>query len=99
MNFDRPFVDVRVGWQPPVRRSSPAFGQWLPAILLLALALTGCGGGPSGTGYADRPPSDRVAYTAWQEWTRFRPPALVYGGPPRGPSHPRGGRRARRAPP
>ena len=26
-----------------------------------------------GGGYAERPPSDRVAYTAWQEWTQVRP--------------------------
>jgi hypothetical protein len=82
MNFDCPFVDVRVGWQPPMR-SSHALGHRLPAILLLALALTlsGCGGSsPRGTGYADRPPSDRVAYTAWQEWTRFGRSTVVYSG-------------------
>src|SRR5262249_28090757 len=32
------------------------------------------------TGYADRPPSDRVAYTAWQEWTHFGRSTVVYGG-------------------
>jgi hypothetical protein len=31
-------------------------------------------------GYADRPPSDRVAYTAWQEWTKFGRSTIVYGG-------------------
>ena len=80
MNFDCPFVDVRVGWQPPEWRSSHAFGQWLPAILLLLFLLSGCGGGQQGTGYADRPPSDRVALTAWQEWTRFGRSTVVYGG-------------------
>ena len=85
MNFDRPFVDVRVCWQPPGLRSSHAFGHRLPAILLLALmswALAGCGssGHRGGAGYADRPPSDRVAYTAWQEWTRFGRSTVVYGG-------------------
>jgi hypothetical protein len=77
MNFDCPFVDVRVGWQP-VPRSSHAFGLRLPASLLLALMLASCGGGS--TGYADRPPSDRVAYTAWQEWTHFGRSTVVYGG-------------------
>ena len=80
MNFDCPFVDVRVGWQPPGSRSSHQHGHRLPAILLLVLLLAGCGGGPRGTGYADRPPSDRVAYTAWQEWTRFGRSTVVYGG-------------------
>ena len=37
MNFDSPFVDVRVCWQPPVLRSSHAIGLRLPALLLLAL--------------------------------------------------------------
>src|SRR5215831_16149670 len=80
MNFDSPFVDVRVGWQPPAMRSSHALGYRLPAILLLALLLASCGGGSHTTGYADRPPSDRVAYTAWQEWTRFGRSTVVYGG-------------------
>src|SRR5262249_18933014 len=80
MNFDCPFVDVRVGWQPPGSRSSHRLGLRLPAILLLALVLANCGGGPRSTGYADRPPSDRVAYTAWQEWTRFGRSTVVYGG-------------------
>ena len=71
MNFGCPFVDVRVGWQLPAQRSSHARGLRLPAILLLISALSGCGGGHRSAGYADRPPSDRVAYTAWQEWTRF----------------------------
>ena len=85
MNFDTPSVDVRACWQPPALRSSHAFGHWLPATFLLVLIipwlLSGCGGGGgSGTGYADRPPSDRVAYTAWQEWTRFGRSTVVYGG-------------------
>ena len=85
MNFDSPSVDVRVCWQPPALRSSHAFGHRLPAILLLALvswALAGCGssGQRTGGGYADRAPSDRVAYTAWQEWTRFGRSTVVYGG-------------------
>jgi hypothetical protein len=79
MNFDCPFVDLRVGWQPSVPRSSHALGLRLPALLLLALLVASCGGGGS-TGYADRPPSDRVAYTAWQEWTRFGRSTVVYGG-------------------
>lgn len=81
MNFDCPFVDVRVGWRPPALRSSHAFACRLPAILLLALTLAACGGGQrGGAGYADRPPSDPVAYTAWQEWTRFDRSTVVYGG-------------------
>ena len=85
MNFDTPSVDVRACWQRPALRSSHAFGHWLPATFLLVLIipwlLSGCGGGgSSGTGHADRPPSDRVAYTAWQEWTKFGRSTVVYGG-------------------
>ncbi|MBL6614508.1 MAG: DUF2272 domain-containing protein [Reyranella sp.] len=85
MSFDTPSVDGRVCWQPPALRSSHAIGPWLPAILLIACVLpwllSACGGGgSSGTGYADRPPSDRVAYTAWQEWTKFGRSTVVYGG-------------------
>src|SRR5262245_20766660 len=83
MNIDTPSVDVRACWQPPALRSSHAIGHWLPAIFLLVFIvpwlLSGCGGGGS-TGYADRPPSDRVAYTAWQEWTKFGRSTVVYGG-------------------
>lgn len=82
MNIDIPSVDVRACWQPPALRSSHAIGHWLPAIFLLVFVvpwlLSGCGG--SSSGYADRPPSDRVAYTAWQEWTRFGRSTVVYGG-------------------
>ncbi|WP_422000094.1 DUF2272 domain-containing protein [Reyranella sp.] len=87
MNIDRPFVDVRACWQPAGSRSSHGADGRLPAILpfvlvlLLASLLSGCGGGSSGSGgYADRPPSDRVALTAWQEWTRFGRSTVVYGG-------------------
>jgi hypothetical protein len=82
MNFDRPSVDVRVCWQPLSPRSSRAPSQWLPAFLLgivVPFILAGCGSADRG-GYADRPPSDRVAYTAWQEWTRFGRSTVVYGG-------------------
>lgn len=83
MNLDCLLVDVRVCWQPPAPRSSRAFGPRLPAILAIVLMipwlLSGCGSSSS-TGYADRPPSDRVAYTAWQEWTRFGRSTVVYGG-------------------
>jgi hypothetical protein len=85
MSFDTPSVGLRVCWQPPALRSSHAIGHWLPAILLfgfiLPWLLTACGGsGSSGGGYADRAPSDRVAYTAWQEWTKFGRSTVVYGG-------------------
>ena len=57
-------------------------GKVRQPLELLALVvpwlLSGCGG--SSGGYADRPPSDRVAYTAWQEWTRFGRSTVVYGG-------------------
>ena len=83
MNFGTPSVDFRVRWQPPALRSSHAFGHRLPAALLLAFIaawlLTGCGSSSS-SGYADRAPSDRVAYTAWQEWTKFGRSTVVYGG-------------------
>ena len=86
MNWrDIPSVGVRVRWQPPHRCSSHAIGPRLPAFLLLALAalhLTGCGSSGSGGsfGYADRPPSNRTALVAWQEWTRFGRSTVVYGG-------------------
>jgi hypothetical protein len=83
MNFGIPSVDFRVCWQPPALRSSHAFGPRLPAALLLAFViawlLTGCGSSSS-NGYADRAPSDRVANTAWKEWTRFGRSTVVYGG-------------------
>ena len=82
MNFDSPSVDVRVRRQPPRRCSSHAIGLRLPAILLLALALVGCGSGQRGSqgGYSERPPSNRTAYVAWQEWTKFGRSTVVYGG-------------------
>ncbi len=80
MNIDSPSVEIRVRWQPHRRCSSHASGLRLPAILLLLLALAGCGGSSRSTGYADRPPSDRVANTAWQEWSRFGRATVVYGG-------------------
>ncbi len=82
MNFDCPFVDLRVRWQPPAAPSSRAFGLRLPAVLLLTLFLAACGssGGMRGGAYNDRPPSDRVANVAWQEWTKFGRSTVVYGG-------------------
>ena len=72
--IDTPSVDVRVRWQPPHRLSSHTIGSRLPALLLLALVafhLTGCGSSGGGSfGYADRPPTNRTALVAWQEWTR-----------------------------
>ena len=87
MKFDSPFVDFRVRWQPPRRPSSHAIGSRLPAtlphvlVLLLGLALAGCGSASrTGAGYADRPPTDKVALIAWQEWSKFGRATVVYGG-------------------
>lgn len=80
MNIDRPFVDVRVCWQPPAAPSSRVFGLRLPAILLLTLFLAACGSSSSHHGYSDRPPTDKVALTAWTEWTKFGRSTVVYGG-------------------
>ena len=83
MNFDRPFDDVRVRRQPPLRRSSHAIGLRLPAILLLVLAVVGCGStsrvGQGSGGYHERPPTNRTAYVAWQEWTKFGRSTVVHG--------------------
>lgn len=82
MRFDSPFVGFRVRWQLLRRLSSRAMELRLPAALSLVCAsslfLSGCGS--TGTGYADRPPSDKVALIAWQEWTRFGRATVVYGG-------------------
>ena len=76
MNIGIPFVDLRARAVPP---SLPA---WLPVLLLLGVVLpallSGCGGS-SDDGYADRPPSDRVARTAWNEWSHFGRSTVVYG--------------------
>src|SRR6476646_10985922 len=80
--IDSPFVDVRVSWQPALRYSSHAIGLGLPAFLFLAViavVLAGCGSADRG-GYAERPPSNRTALVAWQEWTRFGRSTIVYGG-------------------
>ena len=83
MSFiDSPFVDVHVCWQTRFPRSCRSTGQRLPALLFLTLfllGLAGCGGDGS-HGYADRPPSNRTALVAWQEWTRFGRSTVVYGG-------------------
>lgn len=84
MNFDCPSVELRVCWQPLPQRSSHATGLRLPAILLLLLAaleLASCASSGRGSyGYADHPPSNRTAFVAWQEWTRFGRSTVVYGG-------------------
>ncbi len=80
MSIDRPFVDIRVCWQPPAALSSCVFGLRLPAILLLTLFLAACGSSSSHHGYSDRPPTDKVALTAWNEWTKFGRSTVVYGG-------------------
>jgi len=83
MNYGSPFVGVRVRWQSPAAPSSRVFGLRLPATLLLTLFLAACGSSGSsryGGGYSERPPTDRVALTAWQEWTRFGRSTVVYGG-------------------
>lgn len=99
MNIGRPFVDLHVCWQPRHRCSSHANGLRLPAILstlvLIGAALAGCGS--TGAGYADRPPSDKVANTAWQEWTRFGRATVVYGGQANGYTN-RGGMSERSEP-
>lgn len=84
MNIDTPLVDVRARWQPLLRRSSHATGLRLPAILLLVLAALDLGSCSSSEnpsyGYSERPPSNRTALVAWQEWTRFGRSTIVYGG-------------------
>lgn len=83
MNFGTPSVVVRVHRQPALRFSSHVFGRRLPIILLLSLALVGCGSSEhrSGSGgYTERPPTNRTALVAWQEWSRFGRSTVVYGG-------------------
>jgi hypothetical protein len=81
MKSDPLDVGFRVCWQPSGCSLCFPTGQRLPAILslvvLLAFVLVGCGGG--GSGADDRPPSDKVAYTAWKEWTKFGRATVVYG--------------------
>lgn len=83
MKLDTPSVDVRVCWQSAPRRSSQSIGPRLPAILLLtlAVALAGCGSADrsGGHGYSERPPSNRTALVAWQEWTKFGRSTVVHG--------------------
>jgi hypothetical protein len=80
--IDSPFVDVRFCWQPTRRCSSHTSTRRLPAILflvLVALGLAGCGSSDRG-GIDEPAPSNRTAYVAWKEWTRFGRSTVVYGG-------------------
>ncbi|SKA21013.1 hypothetical protein SAMN02745126_04176 [Enhydrobacter aerosaccus] len=74
-----PFGDVRVCWRPQSRWSFDLVDLRLPALLFLVLLLFGCGTADRG-GYADRPPTNRTALVAWEEWTRFGRSTVVYGG-------------------
>ena len=92
MNFDIPSVDVRVRWQPPHRCSSHAIGPRLPATLLLTFLicgiLAGCGGSSSSSRFdSGPPPSNRTAYVAWKEWTKFGHSTVVRGGSANGLSN------------
>jgi hypothetical protein len=83
--IDPPVVELRVCRQPPSQPSSQALCKWLPTFLLLTgfLFLAACASGPGssgGRGYSDQPPSNRTAYVAWQEWSRFGRSTVVYGG-------------------
>jgi len=82
--IDFPFVDVRICWQPIRRCSSHTCVSRLPAILflaLIALGLAACGSSSDrSAGYDEPAPSNRTAYVAWQEWTRFGRSTVVYGG-------------------
>jgi len=82
MSLDFPSVDVRSRRSPARRRFSHAIGLGLPAILLLFLTLSACGSserGGGGGGYSERPPSNRTAYVAWQEWNKFGRSTVVHG--------------------
>jgi hypothetical protein len=70
MNIGIPFVDLR---------ARAALVLLLLGVVLPAL-LSGCGSGSSGGAFNERPPSDRVARTAWNEWTHFGRSTVVYGG-------------------
>src|SRR5262245_31249097 len=81
-SIDNPFVDVRVSWQPSRRCSSHTGARRLPALLFIALMmleLAGCGSSDSSS-TNERPPSNRTAFVAWQEWSRFGHSTVVYGG-------------------
>jgi hypothetical protein len=78
-----PLVDSHVRWQPTPQRSSHALGYRLPAILLLALlAAFGLGACSSveRDSFNERPPSNKIAASAWKEWSRFGRSTVVYGG-------------------
>lgn len=81
--IDNPFVDDRVCWQPSLRCSSHVTVLGLPALfflLFIVFGLVGCGSSDSSYGDNEQPPSNRTAYVAWKEWTRFGRSTVVYGG-------------------
>ena len=64
--------------------SSQEIGLRLPALLLLDVLAFDAGrlrrhGSRSG-GYSEQPPTNRTAYVAWAEWSRFGRSTVVWGG-------------------
>lgn len=80
MSYDIPSVVDHVRRQPTSQRSSRARGLRLPATLFLAILVTACGSYERGDSFNDRAPNNRIAATAWREWTKFGRSTIVYGG-------------------